>query len=160
MARIDIPDGDGGEATQLFLMRPELGIAAGKLSHAVYHKSILPVREREAARMRIAQINQCQICLAYRASSVTEQGVPEELYAHVAEHRERDDYTDREALAIEYAERFALDHQALDDDFWTRMRANFADDEIVDLSLCLVVFLGLGRLLAVLQIDPDTAVDW
>jgi alkylhydroperoxidase family enzyme len=97
---------------------------------------------------------------AYRASSVTEQGVPEELYTHVAEHRERDDYTDRERLAIEYAERFALDHQAIDDDFWSRMRASFSDDEIVDLSLCLVVFLGLGRLLAVLQIDPDTAVDW
>jgi len=160
MARIDIPEGEGGEATQLFLMRPELGIAGGKFSHAVYHKSILPVREREAARMRIAQINQCQICLAYRASSVTEQGVPEELYAHVAEHRERDDYTDRERLAIEYAERFALDHQAIDDDFWSRMRAKFSDEEIVDLSLCLVVFLGLGRLLAVLQIDPDTAVDW
>jgi AhpD family alkylhydroperoxidase len=160
MARIEIPEGEGGEATQLFLMRPELGIAAGKLSHAVYHKSIIPVREREAARMRIAQINQCQICLAYRASSVTEQGVPEALYAHVAEHRERDDYTVRERLAIEYAERFALDHQALDDDFWARMRANFSAEEIVDLSLCLVVFLGLGRLLAVLEIDPDTAVDW
>ena len=61
MARIDIPDGEGGEATQLFLMRPELGIAAGKLSHAVYHQSIIPAREREVARMRIAQINQCPI---------------------------------------------------------------------------------------------------
>jgi AhpD family alkylhydroperoxidase len=160
MARIEIPEGDGGEATQLFLMRPELGIAAGKFSHAAYHKSILPVREREAARMRIAQINQCQICLNYRASSVTEQGVPEELYAHVAEHATRDDYTPREKLAIEYAERFALDHQALDEDFWSRMRANFSNEEIVDLSLCLVVFLGLGRMLAVLQVDPDTAIDW
>jgi AhpD family alkylhydroperoxidase len=160
MARIEIPEGDGGEATQLFLMRPELGIAAGKFSHAAYHKSILPVREREAARMRIAQINQCQICLNYRASSVAEQGVPEELYAHVAEHAVRDDYTTREKLAIEYAERFALDHQALDEDFWSRMRANFSNEEIVDLSLCLVVFLGLGRMLAVLQIDPETAIDW
>ena len=61
MARIDIPDGEDGEATQLFLMRPKLGIAAGKLSHAVYHESIIPAREREVARMRIAQINQCPI---------------------------------------------------------------------------------------------------
>lgn len=61
MARIRIPEGDGGEATQLFLMRPELGIAAGKLSHAAYHESILAVREREAARIRIAQINDCPI---------------------------------------------------------------------------------------------------
>jgi alkylhydroperoxidase family enzyme len=160
MARIDIPDGDGGEAVQLFLMRPELGGPAGKLSHAAYHKSIVPVREREAARMRIAQINQCQICLSYRATSVQEQGVPEALYAHVAEHREHGDYTERERLAIEYAERFALDHRNIDDGFWTRMRDAFSDDEIVDLTLCLVVFLGLGRMLAVLEIDPSCAIDW
>jgi alkylhydroperoxidase family enzyme len=61
MARIDIPEGEGGEATQIFMMRPELGAAAGKLAYAAYHKSIIPVREREVARMRIAQINQCPI---------------------------------------------------------------------------------------------------
>lgn len=88
------------------------------------------------------------------------QDVSEELYRHVAEYRERGDYSEREKLAIEYAERFALDHRAIDDDFWTRLRAHYSDEEIVDLSLCLVVFLGLGRLLAVLEVDPDTAVDW
>jgi hypothetical protein len=61
MPRIDIPEGEGGDAVQLFLMSPKLGIAAGKLSHAAYHESILPLREREVARMRIAQINQCPI---------------------------------------------------------------------------------------------------
>lgn len=88
------------------------------------------------------------------------QDVSEELYRHVAEYRERGDYSEREKLAIEYAERFALDHRAIDDDLWTRLRAHYSDEEIVDLSLCLVVFLGLGRLLAVLEVDPDTAVDW
>jgi alkylhydroperoxidase family enzyme len=88
------------------------------------------------------------------------QGVTEEMYAHVAEYRERDDYTPREKLAIEYAERFALDHRNLDDDFWARMRAQFADDEILDLSICLVTFVGLGRVLRVLGVDPACDVDW
>lgn len=88
------------------------------------------------------------------------QDVSEELYRHVAEYRERGEYSEREKLAIEYAERFALDHRAIDDDFWTRLRAHYSDEEIVDLSLCLVVFLGLGRLLAVLEVDPGTVVDW
>ena len=38
-----------------------MGIGAGALSHAVYEQSIIPVRERELARMRIAQINDCPI---------------------------------------------------------------------------------------------------
>ena len=31
------------------------------LSHAAYHRSILPARVREAARMRIAQLNDCPV---------------------------------------------------------------------------------------------------
>jgi alkylhydroperoxidase family enzyme len=61
VARIDVPAGDGDEVTRLFLMRPELSGAAGKLAEAVYHKSLISTREREVARMRIAQINQCPI---------------------------------------------------------------------------------------------------
>jgi len=84
-----------------------------------------------------------------------QQGLTEELYAHVAEYRERDEYTDREKLAIEYAERFAVDHLSIDDGFIGRMRACFGDDEILDLTLCLAVFMGLGRLLRVLGIDES-----
>jgi alkylhydroperoxidase family enzyme len=61
VARIDIPDGEGGDAVQVWGLRPEMGKAVGRLTDAVYNKSILPTRVREAARMRIAQINDCPI---------------------------------------------------------------------------------------------------
>jgi len=89
-----------------------------------------------------------------------QQEVTEEMYRHVAEYRERDDYTEREKLAIEYAERFALDHTNLDDDFWRRLRANYSDEEIVDLTICIGTFITLGRMLAVLGVDPACPVDW
>jgi alkylhydroperoxidase family enzyme len=88
------------------------------------------------------------------------QGVTEEMYAHVAEYRDRDDYTEREKLAIEYAERFALDHRNIDDELFARLREHYGDDEILDLSICLVAFMGLGRVLSVLRIDPSCSVDW
>jgi alkylhydroperoxidase family enzyme len=88
------------------------------------------------------------------------QGVTEEMYAHVAEYRNRDDYTKREKLAIEYAERFALDHRNIDDELFARLREHYDDDEILDLSICLVAFMGLGRVLSVLRIDPSCSVDW
>ena len=47
MARIDIPDGEGGEAVQVWSLRPEMGGAVAKLSDAAYNKSILPVRAQE-----------------------------------------------------------------------------------------------------------------
>ncbi len=61
VARIDIPAGEGGDAVQVWSLRPEMGRAVSKLTQAVYHQSILPVRVREAARMRIAQLNDCPI---------------------------------------------------------------------------------------------------
>ena len=82
-----------------------------------------------------------------------QQGVDDDLYAHVAEWRTWPGYSERERLAIEYAERFAADHTGIDDELFARLRAHFRADEILDLSICLSTFLGLGRLLKALGID-------
>lgn len=153
MARIDIPKGDDGDAVMVWSMRSEMAPAVGKLIDAVYHKSILPTRERELARMRVAQLNSCDACATFRAPSVREQAISEELYESVAQFASDERFTPREKLAIEYAERFATDHANIDDDFFTSLRAAFSDAEIVDLTLCLAAFVGLGRFLAVLGLD-------
>ena len=61
MARIDIPDGDGLEAKRIWGLAPHLGKAMGAMGEAVYVQTSLPVREREVARMRIAQLNECHV---------------------------------------------------------------------------------------------------
>jgi alkylhydroperoxidase family enzyme len=61
MARISVPEGEGGEAVQVWTLRPEMATAVGALTDAAYKHSRLPVRERECVRMRIAQINDCPI---------------------------------------------------------------------------------------------------
>jgi alkylhydroperoxidase family enzyme len=83
-----------------------------------------------------------------------EHGVDEDLYANV-ENLAWDGYTTQERLAIEYTERFVYDHQRIDDEFWTRMRAAFTDQEILDLSICIGAFVAFGRTLTVLGIAHD-----
>ncbi len=61
MARIHIPAGKGGEPVQLWQLRPEMGAGVAAMVDAAYHQSNLPVRVREAARIRIAQLNDCPI---------------------------------------------------------------------------------------------------
>jgi alkylhydroperoxidase family enzyme len=90
---------------------------------------------------------------------VTRQGVDEDLYAHVAEYRDHPGYSQQERLAIEYAERFVTDHLSIDEAFFACLRAAFGDDEILDLSICVAAFMGLGRLLRVLGVDPVGDVD-
>jgi len=159
VARIDIPPGEGGDAVQMWTLRPEMGAAVNRLVDAAYNKSVLPVRVREAARMRIAQLNECPVCLSFRAASVKEQGVDEEFYTHVADHGTSAWYSEQERLAIAYAERFAVDHLTIDDAVFDRLHQGLTDAEILDLTIRLAAFLGLGRLLRVLGIDETSLLD-
>jgi AhpD family alkylhydroperoxidase len=159
MARLDIPPGEGGDAVQLWSLRPEMGAAVNRLVDAAYNKSILPVRVREAARLRIAQLNDCTVCLAFRADKVKAQGLTEDFYGHVGVHDDGASFNEQERLAMRYAERFALDHLSIDDAFMEEMRGSFTDPEILDLTICLAAFLGLGRTLRVLGITATSLTD-
>ena len=150
MARIDPPAVTGmGAHVDWSLHRTEMAMGMGSFSEAVYGNTQLPVREREAARYTIALINHCLVCEDTRAKDAQPNDIDEGFYAEVAGWATSDVLTERERLAAEFAQRFALDHHAMDDDFWTQLRAAYADAEIADLIMCCGMFLGLGRALAV-----------
>jgi alkylhydroperoxidase family enzyme len=159
MARIEFPERGLGEHVDWALLRPEMAVGMGALSEAVYTNTRLSLREREAARWTIALINDCVVCQDTRARDADAGGVDEGFYGQVADWRSADGLTDRERLAAEFAQRFALDHLAMDDGFWARLRAAYADDEIADLTMCCGMFLGLGRILAVIGVRaPDERI--
>jgi alkylhydroperoxidase family enzyme len=159
MARLNVPDGPGGEAAMIWTLRPELGAMVEWMIRGAYQQSILPAEERELARMRIAQINDCIACSDFRAPSVQQADLTAELYENVAGYATHPAYTPRQRLAIEYAERFATAHASIDDAFFERLHGLFTDEEILDLTLCVAVFLGLGRTLSVLGVDQSCAID-
>jgi alkylhydroperoxidase family enzyme len=127
-----------------------LGMAT--FSSAVYEHSQLTTREREAARWTIALINDCVVCQDTRAKNGDTAGADESFYAEVADWRASTTLSVREKMAAEFAQRFALDHQAMDDEFWRRLHAAYGDEELADLVMCCGMFLGLGRVLAVLGV--------
>ncbi len=159
MPRIDIPEGSADPEVRMWALRPDMGIGAGALSHAVYEQSIVPVRERELARMRIAQINDCAICRQWRKTTGASEVMTEDDYAHVADWATHHAYSERERLAIEYAERFALDHRSLDDAFFDRLRRVYSDAEVLDLTVCIGAWLALGRTMNVLGIDASCRIE-
>lgn len=52
----------------------------------------------------------------------------------------------RERAALDFAERLATDHTAIDDAFMAGMREAFSDAELVELGLLTGAFIILGRL--------------
>lgn len=156
MARIQTQTTGLGEHVDWALHRPAMAEGMGALSEAVYRNTQLQIREREAARYTIALINDCAVCKDTRAASPAEAEVAESFYAEIANWRESEAMSERERLAADFAQRFALDHLAMDDAFWARLRGAFADGEIADLTMCCAAFLGMGRALAVMGVPaPD-----
>ncbi|WP_374328238.1 carboxymuconolactone decarboxylase family protein [Streptomyces sp. PSKA30] len=133
-------------------MVPEIGTAASNFSLAVYAHTTLGLSEFEAARLRIAQINGCAFCLDWRTER-DGQKVGEDFAVAVASWRTTDAFDERTRLAAEYAERYALDHHHLDEEFWSRMTAHYSQAEIVELSMSIGSWLAFGRLNHVLGLD-------
>ncbi len=142
---------------------PDFTVPAAQLSAAVYEKSTLPLREFEAARITIARVNDCQLCLGWRSGRDTPSreaeadDVDEAFYAQVRA-RDYDGLTEREQLCAEFAELFAVDHLAMDEAFWTRLRAAFTDAEIVELGISVGMWVSQGRLNQVLDVDGGCRV--
>ncbi|MDI3406487.1 carboxymuconolactone decarboxylase family protein [Streptomyces cavernicola] len=150
--RIDIPAGKEPISYVWGEMVPGIGAAAADFSLAVYAHTTLGLREFEAARLRVAQVNGCLFCLDWRTDRDGEK-VEDGFLDAVTEWRTTDAFDARTRLAAEYAERYALDHHGLDEEFWSRMTARYSQAEIVELSMCIGSWLAFGRLNHVLGID-------
>jgi alkylhydroperoxidase family enzyme len=107
--------------------------------------------------MRLAQINQCTVCLAWRNE---DWGATEELLAGVDRAAELPGFAPAERVAIEYAERFATDSAGIDDDLLERLAAQLDPGEIVELTLVVGKYLAFGRFMQVLGLDQNCALHY
>jgi alkylhydroperoxidase family enzyme len=158
---------------------PEIVSRAGAYGSAPYQFSKLSLREVEAARFRTAQINGCNTCINFRgardfpgmfaafdwnlASSVHGRGPApdEDFYKNIESWRDWPGYSERERLAVWYAEGLGQDPHGIaqDEAFWTRAKAAFSDEEIVDLSYSIAAWMATGRVLHALGLDTVCFAD-
>jgi alkylhydroperoxidase family enzyme len=159
MPRIDVPVDQDPLIYAWTALAPNVSVPAAGYSDAIYKKSSLGLREFESARLTMARINDCALCLDWRsARDVPERmaapdAIPEEFYEHVGLDPDWEGFTERERLASEFARRYSTDHLGMDDDLWDRLHAAYSDAELVDLALCTASWLALGRFNRVFDID-------
>ena len=72
------------------------------------------------------------------------QDSSEDIYSHVSEYHEYHAYSEREKLAIEYAEKFALDHLSLDENFFERLKNSIQIRKLLNYRPPLQRFLPLA----------------
>jgi AhpD family alkylhydroperoxidase len=158
MPRISVPDGPQHITSRVYALQPGYSAAHEAMLDAVFRHSILPARLREAVRYKMALINGCQLCLAARASDAEAEGMTEDCYGAIADGHPESVLSEREVLAIDYAERFAVDHHSMDDEYFNAVHANFTDAEVLDLTFYAGRFLMFGRLTHVLGLDDTCPV--
>lgn len=170
MARVTIP---AGEDPWIFVLAklgsPALARARIQALSVQYeNETTLSAREREALRVRLGQIFSAPD--AYRPDMALSREftdlwgaapIPATFLEHLHAHRDWPGYSAREKLILEFAERFVADPvgMRLDEAFWTRLRAQVSDREIVDLCLLIGTWQATGTMLQLLDVAMPAARD-
>ncbi|HTY54249.1 MAG TPA: hypothetical protein VMB26_03560 [Candidatus Binataceae bacterium] len=82
-----------------------------------------------------------------------DKGLTEERIAEIPNYEFSTVLSRREKLALKFAEKMGIEHQAVDEAFMGLLRSEFSEAEIVELSIVIGVCVGWGRLLSVLKVE-------
>ncbi len=70
----------------------------------------------------------------------------EEDYLNVANWATYEGYSEPERLAIEYTEKFATDHMAIDQELVDRLVEYYGEDLLMDMTISVGCWIAFGRL--------------
>jgi AhpD family alkylhydroperoxidase len=126
---------------------PEAMTAMRALEHYLNQSSGLEPSLRELIKTRASQINGCAYCIDMHTKDARAAGETEQRLYALNAWRETPFYTDRERAALEWTETVTLiaaDHAP--DDVFLRVRQEFSEAELVNLTLAIVAINGWNRL--------------
>lgn len=130
---------------QVWAHRPNTALPWLQTLTSFYSESLLGERLRELVRLKISTITQCKACqLARKSQFVSEQDV-------ACLNGNDDSFSEIERIAVNFAERFAGDYAAINDDDFSQLRLHFSEAAIVELCQFCALMLAGGRLTYVLN---------
>jgi len=101
----------------------------------------------ELVKLRASQLNGCAHCIDMHTKELRADGESEQRLYLLNAWRESPFYSERERAALAWAEAVTLlPHQEVPDDVYEAARAQFSEQELVNLTLALVAINGANRL--------------
>jgi alkylhydroperoxidase family enzyme len=155
VARIDLPDGTGLEVGRALATSPHFVDVVMAYERAVAATPLDP-RLHELVRYRVAEINRCTVCLAYRRDG---SGVGEDVLASVTEWRTSDAFSAPEKAALDFTEQFCGDSAAISEELLRSLESLLPPGHVVELALVVGKYLAMGRFMQVLGLDQTCRVD-
>jgi len=111
----------------------------------------------ELVRMRASQINGCAFCLDMHSKDARAEGETEQRLYALSAWRETPFFTDRERAALEWTEALTeIAHSHVPDELYERVRKQFTEAELVNLTMVVVSINGWNRIAISLRQVPGT----
>ena len=136
---------------RVFAHRPDIMKSFMSFYLELQTQGLLSRKLVELTRLGIAQINQCSACLSARYDDSIAEGLTEEMVDALWDADGSDLFTEREQAAIAFGQKMARDHYSVTDDDFARLYRSFSEKEVVELLLDIAMFIGIGRMFAVID---------
>jgi alkylhydroperoxidase family enzyme len=155
VARVELPPGDGLEVGRALALSPHFVDVVMGYEKALAQTPLDP-RLHELVRYRVAQLNQCTVCLAFRRD---DSGVPEPVLEQVGDWSASDAFSPAERAALAFTEQFCGDSAAIPDSLVTELETLLPPGHVVELALVVGKYLAMGRFMQVLGLDQACVID-
>lgn len=119
----------------------------------------LPPALLELVFLRASQINGCAYCLELHYRRARKMGVAEAQLDTLQGWEESPAFSERERAALAWTESLTrVSHGHVPDAVWTRLKAQFSERDIVDLSIAVVEINAWNRLMIAFRTPPTFGV--
>ena len=126
------------------------------LEHFVRHSG-LEHTLLELVKTRASQINGCAYCIDMHTKDARAAGETEQRLYALSAWRETPFFTERERAALEWTDSLTLISQNdVPDELYERVRQQFSEAEIVNLTLAIVTINGWNRLAVSFRTVPGS----
>ena len=107
---------------------------------------------KELCRVYVSRSVKCEYCGNQRSMKAARQGVVEDDFGDLINFEGSSRYDERQKAALSYAEAITWD-LPVDDAFWTRLKKNFSEPELVEIGYFVALTMGQQRWLRTLDIE-------
>lgn len=111
----------------------------------------------ELVKLRASYINGCAYCVDMHSKDARAEGETEQRIYAVPVWRETPFYTPRERAALEWAETVTnISQRGVPDEVFESVSAQFSEEELVELTLAVIVINGWNRLAISFASEPGS----
>jgi AhpD family alkylhydroperoxidase len=111
----------------------------------------------ELVKIRASQLNNCAYCLDMHTKDARLAGETEQRIYCLSAWRETSFYTDRERAALAWTESLTLLSQNdVSDELYEEARQHFTEEELVNLSMAVILINGWNRLAVPFRTEPGS----